>query len=233
MATSEENKELIETIKRPIRHYRIMLWGYGGENSYIRLTKEQYEYWNQRKEDDDERDILVDYMLDEDREEVTDVPPAMEFMSDPEDLEGPRYPWHESPNEIVHQFGVDYSNARITITEIESDDYGANPIEDIVDGVDLNDFVSEHDIEWFSDEVEETQSDYMLQFNSSEKGTFFEGILTTVGKIDLSKLEVYTTDHFNDDDTVDDIRYDSESIENMGGDTNGKGYSVYMWSNKG
>ena len=233
MATSEENKELIETIKRPIRHYRIMLWGYGGENSYIRLTKEQYEYWNQRKEDDDERDILVDYMLDEDREEVADVPPAMEFMSDPEDLEGPRYPWHESPNEIVHQFGVDYSNARITITEIDSDDYGANPIEDIVDGVDLNDFVSEHDIEWFSDEVEETQSDYMLQFNSSEKGTFFEGILTTVGKIDLSKLEVYTTDHFNDDDTVDDIRYDGESIENMGGDTNGKGYSVYMWSNKG
>ena len=233
MATSEENKELIETIKRPIRHYRIMLWGYGGENSYIRLTKEQYEYWNQRKEDDDERDILVDYMLDEDREEVADVPPAMEFMSDPEDLEGPRYPWHESPNEIVHQFGVDYSSARITITEIESDEYSSNPIEDIVDGVDLNDFVSEHDIEWFSDEVEETQSDYMLQFNSSEKGTFFEGILTTVGKIDLSKLEVYTTDHFNDDDTVDDIRYDSESIENMGGDTNGKGYSVYMWSNKG
>ena len=233
MATSEENKELIETIKRPVRHYRIMLWGYGGENSYIRLTKEQYEYWNQRKEDDDERDILVDYMLDEDREEVADVPPAMEFMSDPEDLEGPRYPWHESPNEIVHQFGVDYSSARITITEIDSDDYGANPIEDIVDGVDLNDFVSEHDIEWFSDEVEETQSDYMLQFNSSEKGTFFEGILTTVGKIDLSKLEVYTTDHFNDDDTVDDIRYDGESIENMGGDTNGKGYSVYMWSNKG
>lgn len=233
MATSEENKELIETIKRPIRHYRILLWGYGGENSYIRLTKEQYEYWNQRKEDDDERDILVDYMLDEDREEVADVPPAMEFMSDPEDLEGPRYPWHESPNEIVHQFGVDYSSARITITEIDSDDYGANPIEDIVDGVDLNDFVSEHDIEWFSGEVEETQSDYMLQFNSSEKGTFFEGILTTVGKIDLSKLEVYTTDHFNDDNTVDDIRYDGESIENMGGDTNGKGYSVYMWSNKG
>lgn len=233
MATSEENKELIETIKRPIRHYRILLWGYGGENSYIRLTKEQYEYWNQRKEDDDERDILVDYMLDEDREEVADVPPAMEFMSDPEDPEGPRYPWHESPNEIVHQFGVDYSSARITITEIDSDDYGANPIEDIVDGVDLNDFVSEHDIEWFSGEVEETQSDYMLQFNSSEKGTFFEGILTTVGKIDLSKLEVYTTDHFNDDDTVDDIRYDGESIENMGGDTNGKGYSVYMWSNKG
>ena len=62
MATSEENKELIETIKRPVRHYRIMLWGYGGENSYIRLTKEQYEYWNQRKEDDDEDYLVENYI---------------------------------------------------------------------------------------------------------------------------------------------------------------------------
>jgi hypothetical protein len=63
-----------------------MLWGYGGESAYVPLTKEQYEYWNQRKEEeDDERDILVDYMLDEDREEVADVPPNMDFMGDPED----------------------------------------------------------------------------------------------------------------------------------------------------
>jgi len=233
MATSEENKELIETIKRPIRHYRIMLWGYGGESAYMRLTKEQYEYWNQRKEEDDERDVLVDYMLDEEREEVADVPPAMDFMGDPEDLEGPRYAWHDAPNEIVHQYGVDYSSARITVTEIESDEYSADPIEDVVDGVELDEFVNEHEIEWFSDEVEESESDYMLQFHSSEKGTFFEGIFTTAGKFDPSKLVINSTEYFNGDDTVETITYDGEEIENMGGDTNGKGYSVHMWSNKG
>ena len=62
MATSEEKQELLEDIKRPVRHYRIMLWGYGGENSYIRLTKEQYEYWNQRKEDDDEDYLVENYI---------------------------------------------------------------------------------------------------------------------------------------------------------------------------
>jgi hypothetical protein len=231
MATSEEKHELVEDIKRPIRHYRIMLWGYGGESAYMRLTKEQYEYWNQRKEEEDERDILVDYMLDEDREEVADVPPAMDFMGDPEDLEGPRYAWHDAPNEITHQYGVDYSSARITITELDSEDYSANIIEDVVEGVELDEFVNEHEIEWFSDEVEESESDYMLQFYSSEKGTFFEGIFSTAGKFDPSKLTINSTEYFNGDDTIETITYDGEEIENMGGDTNGKGYTVAIWAN--
>ena len=230
MATIEEKQDLIDTIKRPLRHYRIMLWGYGGEAAYLSLTKEQYEYWNAMKEDSD-HDILVHYMLDEDREEYTDIPVEMDFMGDPDDLETCRYSWHDAPNEIVHQWGVDYSSARITITEIESDEYNAKPIQDVVDGEDLNDFVCNNDLEWISDEVDKTESDYMLQFYSSEKGTFFEGILTTNGKIDLSKLKFCTTEHFNGDDTVDEITYDDESIENLGGDTNGKGYSVQIWKN--
>jgi hypothetical protein len=230
MATIEEKQELIDTIKRPIRHYRIMLWGYGGESAYISLTKEQYEYWKARS-DESEHDILVDYMVDEDRQEIYDVPAEMDFMADPDDLEASRYSWHDAPNEIVHQWGVDFSSARITITEIESEEYNAKPIEDIVDGMDLNDFVNEHELDWTSDEVEESEADYMLQFYSSEKGTFYEGILTTNGKIDLSKLQICTTEHFNGDDTVENIIYDGESIENLGGDTNGKGYSVHIWKN--
>jgi hypothetical protein len=231
MATLEEKQELIETIKRPIRHYRIMLWGYGGESAYMSLTKEQFEYWSERKEAEEDRDILVDYMIDEDRETVNDVPVDMDFMGDPEDPEGTRYSWHDSPNEIVHQWGVDYNSARITVTEIDSDEYGANPIEDVVDGVELDEFVNEHEIDWFSDEVEESESDYMLQFYSSEKGTFFEGIFTTAGKFDPSKLMINSTEYFNGDDTVETITYDGEEVENMGGDTNGKGYSVSLWKN--
>ena len=40
--TSEENQELIETIKGP-RFYHVQFWGYGGEAEYIKLTKEQFE----------------------------------------------------------------------------------------------------------------------------------------------------------------------------------------------
>ena len=35
MYTSEENKELVETIKKPIRYYRISLYGYGGELKFF------------------------------------------------------------------------------------------------------------------------------------------------------------------------------------------------------
>ena len=231
MATSEENKELIETIKRPIRHYRIQFWGYGGESAYISLTKEQYEYW--KAKDEEEYDSTLTYMLDEDRDTVTDVPPEADFMGDPDDPEGPRYPWYEAPNEITHQYGVDYSSARITVTEVESDDYNAAPIEDVVDGVDLGDFVNENDIDWFTDEVDEDQSNYMLQFHSAEKGTFFEGTLSTTGKFDPSKLVINSTEYFNGDDTIEGITYDGNEVENNGAETNGKGYSVHIWSNKG
>ena len=231
MATPEEKQELIETIKRPIRHYRIQLWGYGGESAYISLTKEQYEYWSAK--DEEEYDSTLTYMLDEDRDTVTDVPLEADFMGDPDDPEGVRYPWYEAPNEITHQYGVDYSSARITVTEVESDEYNAAPIEDVVDGVDLSEFVSDNDIDWFTDEVDEDQSNYMLQFHSAEKGTFFEGIFSTNGKFDPSKLVINSTEYFNGDDTVEGITYDGEEVENSGAETNGKGYSVHMWSNKG
>ena len=48
--TSEENQELIETIKGP-RFYHVQFWGYGGEAEYIKLTKEQFEFWNAHNEE--------------------------------------------------------------------------------------------------------------------------------------------------------------------------------------
>ena len=242
MATSEENKELIETIKRPVRHYRIQLWGYGGESAYLGLTNEQYDYWSKRNEDDD--DVLLDYMLDESREEVTDVPLEMDFMGDPTDANGPRYPWYEAPGELEHQYGVDFSSARITITEIDSEDYNASPIEDIVDGEELSEWTDalqaedNYEIELVSMEVGEWDNPdapwaapYILQFHSAEKGTFFEGRITTTGPFNLKKLKFYTIEYANGDDTVVNIEYDGQEIDNDGGDTNGKGYSVHMWKN--
>ena len=228
MATSAEKQELIEDIKRPTRYYRIQLWGYGGESAYLSLTKQQYNYWKDR--DEEEYDSTITYMLDENREEV-DVPPEVDFLGDPDDPEGARYPWYEASNEIAHQYGVDYSSARISITEIESEDYNAKIISDIVDGIELSEFVDQHNITWISGEPSRPQSDYMLQFYSSEKGTFFDAILTVAGKIDFSKLTINSTEYYNGDDTVEDIEYDGEDIENFGAETNGKGYSVSMWKN--
>ena len=238
MATSEENQELIETIKRPIRHYRIHLWGYGGEAAYLKLTKEQYEFWKDK--DEEEYDSTLTYMLDENREEVTEVPPEMEFMSDPEDMEGSRYPWYEAPTEFCHQYGVEIGSARLTIDEIESEEYTAKSIDTVVDGKEIQSYLDEIDAESdytlelinmsVADGTDE-QPDHVLQFYSSEKGTFFEGIFTIAGQFDIKKLKVYTEEFPNGEDIITNITYDGEDIENQGGDTNGKGYSVHMWTN--
>ena len=66
---------------------------------------------------------------------------------------------------------------------------------------------------------------------SSEKGTFFEGIIETVGDFDPKKLKFYTTEYLNGEDTVTEVYYDGVDIENFGGDTNGKGYSASVWKN--
>lgn len=240
MYTSEENKELVETIKKPIRYYRISLYGYGGEASYMKLTKDQYEFWNNHVEEYGDSDA-VNYCVcaedgDFDFEDLEDLPEEMQFLKVPgEDYSSS---WYESPVEIVHQYGVDYNNARISIEEVEDDDYASAHIADVVDGEDLADYIDEIQAEddYETELVEmdccdEEQSDYMLQFWSAEKGGFFDGIIASKGPFDPKKLKIYTTEYFNGDDTVESISYDGEDVDNQGGDTNGKGYSVHLWKN--
>lgn len=228
MATTEEKQELIDTIKNPIRYYRVQLTGYGGEAAYMELTKEQYEYWNAVEEDE-----LLDYMLDDEME--IEVPEQMDFMR----VEGEDYrsSWYEAPTEFSHQFGVDYSSCRIYVEEVDGDDYDAGSIEEVLDGELLQEYLdnlmeqNEYEVELVEMGVEDAEPNYVLQFYSSEKGGFFDGTITTNGKFDPMKLKIYTTEYPNGDDIVSIIEYDGIEVENGGGDTNGKGYSVHLWKN--
>ena len=239
MATTEEKQETIDTLKGP-RYYRIQLWGYGGEAAYINISKEAYEFWKPIVEDEGDSD-LVGYMVNAEDGDLDDleviVPPEAMFMVD-EDGDG--RPWYEAPNEFVHQNGIEYTNARIEVTEIDSEDYSANHVADVIDGEDLADIIntleeeSGYELE-LTDmgecETWDDEGEYVCQFYSSEKGTFFEGIIETIGNFDLKKLKVIINEYPNGEDIVDGIQYDGVDIENMGGDTNGKGYSAHLWKN--
>ena len=241
MATSEEKQELVETLKGP-RYYRIQLWGYGGEAEYMNLTKEQYEFWHAHIEEHGDSDA-VNYCVnaedeDFDFDELGEVPEAMQFLK----VEGEDYSssWYESPTGFTHQWGVDYNNARITVEEVDSGEYNANSIAEIVDGEDLSDYINaleeanNYEIELTEmgvDEGEDTQGDYVAQMYSAEKGTFYDGIIETVGEFDPKKLKIYTSEYLNGDDTVQNIEYDGNEVDNAGGDTNGKGYSFAVWKN--
>lgn len=234
--TAEENQELIDTIKRPIRYYRVTLWGYGGEAAYLKLTKEQYEFWKAKDEED--YDTTVSYMNEaQDEGKPEWVPDEMDFMKDDD---GDYFPWYEAPTEFCHQWGVDLGSARITVTEVDSLEYSAKPLQDVVDGKELQEYLNaideenNYELELITMSVAEgtdEQSDYVLQFYSAEKGTFFDGVFESKGPFDVKRLKVFTEEFPNGEDIVTDLQYDGESIENQGGDTNGKGYSVHMWSN--
>jgi len=159
------------------------------------------------------------------------------FLHDNDDDVGSS--WYEAPNEFDHVWGVAADSAYINIEKVDSTEYNAKHLEDIVENEDLNEFTSRiaEETDW---EVELTEGlkdgsnyankgDYVLQFMSSEKGCFFDGILETPGLIDLKKLKFTIDEAPNGEDTLFGISYDGEEIDNNGGDTNGKGFSAYVW----
>ena len=241
MATTEEKQELVETLKGP-RYYKISLWGYGGEAEYMDLTKEQYEFWHAHIEEHGDSDAVQYCVGAEDGEfdfdELDEVPEFAQFLKVPgEDYSSS---WYESPTGFTHQWGVDYNNANLTVEEVASDEYNAKHIADVVDGEELSEYINKLDeennyelelTEMGVDEGEDTQGDYVAQMWSAEKGTFFEGIIETVGDFDPKKLKIYTSEYLNGDDTVQSIEYDGNEVDNAGGDTNGKGYSFHVWKN--
>ena len=235
--TAEQNQELVETLKGP-RYYKISLWGYGGESAYFNVSKETHDFWKPICEEHGDND-LVSYMVNDDPEDydfenIDGVPTEADFLTE----EDYKYPWYEGPNEIVHQYGVEYGSARITVEEVDSDDYSANVVAEVVDGEDLSEYLdavmeaTDYEVDLVeSDEDFGEEGDYTLQMHSSEKGTFFEGRFETIGKFDPKKLKIVITEYPNGEDTVTNILYNDIDIDNDGGSTNGKGYYASVWKN--
>ena len=242
MATTEEKTELVETLKGP-RFYRIQLNGYGGESAYMTVSKEAHDFWKPICEEHGDYDLSA-YMTSDDDDEpefenIESVPPEAQFLHDV-DEDNYKRPWYESHTEFEHSYGVEWSSAYIVVEEVDSADYMSNTVADVIDGENLQELLDkvEEESGWeleltemgCSDEVPEG-TEFIAQMYSSEKGQFFDGVVETVGEFDLKKLKVYCMEFLNGEDTVVNIEYDGNEIENDGGDTNGKGYSAAIWKN--
>ena len=249
MATLKEKEDFIETFKGPF-HYRVRLWGYGGETSYQYISKEAFDFWSPIREEHGDNDV-VHYIInaedlapedvkdDKDYEDIDpkDIPREAMFMHDEE---GVGSTWYEPIDEFEHTYGVSADSAYLSVERYDSDDYNAKFLEDIVDGVDYNDWVQKvgDDSDW---EVETYQEDheygdkypdkgrYICQFISSEKGTFWEGRFTSPLPFDQNKLKFAVAEAPNGEDLIYSVYYDGEELDNDGGDTNGKGYWVYFY----
>jgi hypothetical protein len=242
MATTEEKTELVETIKGP-RFYRIQLNGYGGESAYMSISEKAHDFWQPICEEHGDYDLSA-YMTSDDDDEpefenVENVPDEAQFLHDADDNNYKR-PWYESHTEFEHSYGVEWGSAYIVVDEVDSMEYSANHVADVIEGENLQELLNtvEEESGWeleltkmgCSDEVPEG-TEFIAQMYSSEKGQFFDGVIETIGEFDIKKLKVYTTEYLNGEDTVTGIEYEGIDIENDGGDTNGKGYSAAIWKN--
>lgn len=228
----KEQELLIETIKRPDRYYRISIWGYGSEMAWCPISKECADWWNSQEDLSAE-----EYMSDPEGfvKEHT-IPDFADFLAFKND-EGETYynGWHESPNEECHFWGVTDEAASITVEEVESDEYNAPVIETIIDSKDFHNAIDEDGIECTIEDADAViPKGWYAQMISSEKGTFFDGILHLVGQtFDPTKLVIDQNTMPNDEVYIQGVRYGEEGeeveIDNQGGDTNGKGYSIHFY----
>ena len=241
MATAQEKEELVETIKGP-RYYRIHISGYGGEAAYMSITKEAHDFWAPICEEHGDSD-LVSYMVNDDPDEcefenIDGVPPEADFLTS-YGKDDYKSSWYEAPTEYEHQWGVEFGSAYMDIDEVDSDDYSASVVREVMSREGVQQFCErigeETDWEcelWDSQECYAGEDvEYIAQMYSSEKGTFFEGVIETIGEFDSKKLEFHCSEYDNGEECITSVVYDGVEIDNEGGDTNGKGYYASVWQN--
>ena len=230
--TTEENKELLEIIRKPDTYIRIQIWGYGSEMAWCPVSKKCADWWNEQKE---QGDISPEEYMDDPEEfrKHNDIPQEVDFLWD--SMSEQHMSWHESPGEECHFFGVTDESANITIEEVDSGEYNASIINTIIDGKDFHNAIDEDGIESSIDDADAViPKGWYAQMISHEKGTFFDGILHLRGeRFDPTKLVIDQTTMPNDEVIIQSVRYGEEGkeveVDNQGGDTRGKGYSVYFY----
>ena len=241
MATSEEKQEIVDHLSGP-RYYRITINGYGGEGAYMSISKEAYDFWNEVCDEHGDSDFVT-YMVDDGTDEcefenIDSVPPEADFLTS-YGKDDYKSSWYEAPTEYEHQWGVEIGSAYMDIDEVDSDDYSANVVREVMsrEGVqDLCERIGEEtdwEVEiWDSNECYAPEDvEYIAQMYSSEKGSFFDGVIETVGDFDPKKLQFHCSEYDNGEECITTVVYDGVEIDNNGGDTNGKGYYASVWKN--
>ena len=250
MATLKEKENLIEAFKGPF-FYRVRLWGYGAETSYMKLSKEAHDFWKAHTEENGDNDV-VNYIINAEdinaediaqQEDYDDLDPAAIpsealFMHDPEDGVGSTY--YEPLDQFDATYNIALDAAYLTIEKVSSEEYNADVLEETIEHEDLNEFLSRvgEESDWEHDGYVEghefgnkypPKGQHICQFQSHEKGTFFEAVIETSLPFDQNLLKFATEEAPDGEDLVYAVEYDGEEIDNDGGDTNGKGYYAHFW----
>ncbi len=234
--TTADKQEFLDTVAGVEHTYRISIGGYGGEMVYSKITKAQFDHWDEECSKVDENgydcdSAFSDYIFscsDEDYEQESGkkLPEEAKFEGE----------WYDQ-DDIDHTNGADFESAHITIEKIEVSENGTywngKVLEELYEYEDLPKFIKEHKIEHEQDELDldnilPKDEPYVMYAMSVEKGTFFDGTITLTRPFDISKIKICSMSYPNGDNIIQSVEYDGEEIDNEGGDTNGKSMNAYV-----
>ena len=217
MATIEQKKELVETLKFTPVTYTIQLWGYGGEIAVAKINKEQYDYWKPRIEEDGDSELVEHCTAWLDEEEENPVPENARIVQDGA--------WFETEGHLDNMSGCEFAEQ----CHIQIDDENGNTVFDHPLSYEV---LEDLGVQLDSNEVMAGDVDgveYAFCFQSVEKGTFFAGDIELKAPFDPKKLKITYTD-FEGWELVSGVEYDGEWIEGLDGyDTTGKGYYANVY----
>ena len=202
-----EHNKLIEILKFTPRTYKIQIWGYGDEIVMGSVDKKVWDYFREH------RINLADYAWDSDYGEELNIP---------EDCR-PFYPgeWHDCDN-MYHGWGVSKNAGTLQILD-ENDNVVYERKLDSIDGMDIELRGGEEAY------IKEKGPDSVVFYaTSAEKGIFFESTIYLTTPFEPEKLAL-TFDDVEGNEVLTLVTYDSEDIDNFGGDTSGKGCDFTLY----
>ena len=213
MATTEEQQQLIETLKFTPRTYKISMWGYGGEKVMGTVERSVWDYCMEHQVDlsdiawADEDTVVDDMGLDID---------CLPFTPGS---------WYECDN-LAHAHGVSRNAGTVQIEDEHGTVVFEKSLDDIVGGG------CDGEPDWScGDEVwigQETPGTVVVVGCSNEKGTFFEGEIKLTQPFNIEKLTL-RYDEIDGEELVNGVEYDGEEIDNWGGSTDGKSSDFGMY----
>ena len=218
MATIEQKKKLIRTIKTPNRYFRLVFNRYGGEVAMGSITQDQFDYW-------EDNDGFEEYMsqVDYDSEEANkDIPKKAQFDQ----------PFYEY-GDICHSSGPEWADSQtLYIEEVNKDgqalekEDGTGYVED--QQYDYGDLESLGvDVECSATHNQSTiKGPYVFGQYFNKGGWHTEVIKTGPDGIEFDKMKI----RYEDADgfkVFDEVEYDGEHYH-LEEDSTGKSSSFYV-----
>ena len=186
------------------------MWGYGGEKTMGTVDRKIYDYFRQRRLD------LSDFAWDCDYADENEIPEDMWPF--------PPGSWYECDN-MAHAHGVSRNAGTLQIEDENGNVVYERSLEDCDGGSDDSPELSCGDEVWIDEKPAGT---VVFIGNSNEKGTFFEADLPLTMPFDITKLTL-NYDEIDGEELVNGVEYDGETIDNWGGNTDGKSSDFGMY----